>query len=210
MALQDFVDKLPEDVRDAYKAELDGVAVIRSREDAKKLFESNAFVRSEKDALVSITTENYSKKFQEEKLPGLLEAEYKKRNPDADPKDIETKNLREALEKMQRDMILKDRKADAVAKLAAQGIPVELAEFAIDADETAYGSKIEKLTGLKAWLETEVQKKLAEKLGNQGSPRGGGSGQVDFSKMTQTEVMQYAQKGKAEEAEVLEWAKKRK
>jgi hypothetical protein len=86
---------------------------------------------------------------------------------------------------------------------------VSLADLALDIDEPQFNAKLELLTGLKTWKEEAVSKALAEKLGNQGSHKGGTPPSVDFSKMSITEVMEYAKKGPAEMAQVLEFQKRK-
>jgi hypothetical protein len=214
MALQDFVDALPEDKRESYKAEISRAVVIASESDAETFASSNELLKKAnqryRDGKLNETKAEFLKNFHEKELPGLLEQKYKEKHPDADPKDLAYKALEEKLNSIQRDGTLKERKAVALQKLAEAGLPVSLADLAIDMDETNFGSKLELLASLKAWKEEEVAKALAEKLGNQGTPKAGSTGTMDFSKMSQTEVMAYARKGPAEEKAVTEWLAKRK
>ena len=171
--LQDFIDKLPEDSREAFKAEIAHAIVIANREDAAKQIAENQFLKSERDAIISRTTDNYAQKFQAEKLPGLIEEEYKKRNPPKDPKDQALAEMEKRLKDMERAAVLKDRRNTAMQKLTEAGLPVDLAEFAIDEDENVFASKIEKLAGLKAWRDSEIERITKEKFGNQKPPVGG-------------------------------------
>jgi 3-methyladenine DNA glycosylase Tag len=95
----DFSTVIPEDKREAFKSALsqfDGAVKIASREDAEKLFESNDFIKSAKDAYISKATEAHDKNFKEKTLPGLIQEELKKNVPK--PKDPE---LAAALERVE-------------------------------------------------------------------------------------------------------------
>ena len=171
--LESYVDKLPEDIREQFKADTAGLVSIKNREDAAKLISENPHLKSERDAIISRTTENYALKFREEKLPGIVQDEIKKLNPPKDPKDQALAEMQAELAKMKRDALLKDRKAVAMQKLTEAGLPADLSDFALDEDENVFASKIEKLTGLKAWRDAEVDKIAKERFGNQKPPVGG-------------------------------------
>jgi hypothetical protein len=209
MNLIDFIDKLPEADREAYKATIANALIIANREDAANHIAENQFLKSQRDAIISRTTDNYAIKFREEKLAGLVDEEYKKRNPPKDAKDQAIADMEAKLKKMERDAILKDRKAVAMQKLTEAGLPADLADFALDEDENAFASKIEKLSGLNAWKEAEIKKALTGAVGNQKAPIGGNNGPVDFSKMSMTEAMEYAAQGPEQKAQVMAWQKKR-
>jgi len=209
MALDTFIEKIPEADREAYKAEIANALFITDKDQAAKLLLEHPILKSAKDSYESKAVAAFEKRFLDEKVPGLIEQKYKEKHPDADPKDLAYKALEEKLNSIQRDGTLKERKAVALQKLAEAGLPVSLADLAIDMDETNFGTKLELLASLKAWKEEEVAKALAEKLGNQGPQKTGVTGQQDFSKMSQTEVMAYARKGPAEEKAVTDWLAKK-
>ncbi len=209
MAIDQFVEMIPEGSREAFKAEIAKAVFIEDVAGAKEVLLKHPILASARDSFVTEAVKTYDKNFNE-KLPSLIEQKYKEKHPDADPKDLAYKALEEKLNAIQREGTLKERKAVALQKLAEAGLPVSLADLAMDLDETAFGSKLELLSSLKAWKEEEVAKALAEKLGNQGTPKAGSTGTMDFSKMSQTEVMAYARKGPAEEKAVNEWLAKRK
>lgn len=171
--LESYVDKLPEEFREQFKADIAGLVSIKSREDAAKLIAEHPHLKSERDAIISRTTENYALKFREEKLPGLLQEEVKKLNPPKDPKDQALAEMQAELAKMKRDALLKDRKAVAMQKLTEAGLPVDLSDFALDEDENIFASKIDKLLGLNAWVESERKKALTGAVGSQSSPKQG-------------------------------------
>jgi hypothetical protein len=175
MNLQDFIDKLPESDREAYKATIANALIISNREDAAKYIGEHPHLRSERDAIISRTTDNYAVKFREEKLQALVDEEYKKRNPPKDAKDQALADMQKQLADMKREAVLKDRRATAMQKLTEAGLPADLADFALDEDENIFASKIEKLSGLNAWKEAEIKKALTGAVGNQTAPKGGNS-----------------------------------
>lgn len=210
MALDSFVEKIPEGDREAFKAEIAKGIFIEDIAQAKEVLLKHPILSSARDSFVTDAVKTYDKNFTETKLPGLIEAKYKERHPDADPKDLAYKALEEKLTAMQTESTLKERKATALQKLAEQGLPVTLADLAVDKDEAQFSTKLELLAAVKKWHEDEIAKVKGEILGNQGKPKAGGTGSVDFSKMSQFDVMAYAKKGAAEEAEVTAWLKSRK
>jgi hypothetical protein len=208
--LDKFVEKLPEGDREAYKQAIAHAVVIQNREDAAKLISENPYLKSERDAIISRTTDNYAAKFKEEKLPDIVKEELRKLNPAKTPEQIENEELRATVKKIQRDALLKDRKAQAMQKLTEAGLPVDLADFALDEDENIFASKIEKLSGLAAWKEAEIKKALTGAVGNQKPPQGGNKPSAGFAGMTTTEIMSYAAQGPSQAAEVMEWQKQKK
>jgi len=204
MALQDFVDALPEDKRESYKAEISKAVIIASESDAETFAGSNELLKKAnqryRDGKLNETKTEFMRNFNERELPSLLEQKYKEKHPDADPKDLAYKALEEKLNSMQRDGTLKERKAVALQKLAELELPVSLADLALDMDETAFGSKLELLSSLKTWKEEAVAKALAEKLGNQGAPKGGSSAanvmsEDAFKKLPPKDKAAFMQKG---------------
>ncbi len=203
--LDKFIDLLPEEHRAEFKGLIGNTIIVSNREDAAKAISENSFLKSERDAIISRTTDNYAVKFKEEKLPGLLEEEYKKKNPPKDAKDQAILDMQNQLADMKRQALLKDRRALAMQKLTESGLPVDLADFAIHEDENIFGSNIEKLSGLVAWKEAAIKQALTGAVGNQKPPQGGANSTLDFSKMSQTEVMKFAGQGQAEKEAVTKW-----
>lgn len=200
MALTDFVDALPEDKREAYKAEIATAVQIKDRETVAKLFREHKDVKAEFDAEISRMALKHEEKFRAEKLPSLVEEEYRKRNPPKDEREKALEEMRGQLAKMQREALLKDRRVTALQKLTENGIPSELADFALDEDESVFNAKVERLLGLKAWGDSLVNKALSEKLGNQGKPKGGDGGgksisRAEFDKLSPGEQATIARSG---------------
>ena len=177
MALDQFVEKIPEADREAYRQEIAHAVLVTDKEVAAKLLAEHPFLKSAKDSYESKAVAAFEKRFSEEKLPSLIEAKYKEKHPDADPKDLAYKALEEKLNAMQREGTLKERKTVALQKLAEAGLPVSLADLAIDMDETQFGAKLDLLATLKEWRDAEVNKIVSQKLGNQAQPRAGSTNQ---------------------------------
>jgi len=204
--LDKFLDLLPEENRAEFKAMIGSTIIINNREDAAKAISENQYLKSERDAIISRTTDNYAVKFREEKLPGLLDEEYKKKNPPKDAKDQALADMQKELAEMKRQALLKDRKAAAMQKLTELDLPVDLADFAIDEDENVFASKIERLSGLKTWKEAELKKALTGAVGNQ-KPQATGSEtnsvEVQYNKALQSGDIAQAMALKARLAESL-------
>ena len=162
--LDQYIEKLPEADREAFKAIISKAIFVNSRDEADKVIENNPFLKSSREATISRTTEVYDARFKAEKLTGLVEEEIKKRNPAKDPRDIALQDMESKIKKMELDGVLKERKVQAMQKLSEAGLPADLAEFAIHEDESIFASKIERLSGLKAWRDVAVQEALAGKL----------------------------------------------
>jgi hypothetical protein len=178
MNLLDFVNDLPEEKRESFKAMAQNALVIANREDAAKYIAEHPHLKSERDAIISRTTDNYAVRFKEEKLPGIMADELKKLNPPKDAKDQALADMQKELADMKRQALLKDRRATALQKLTEAGLPADLADFALDEDENIFSSKLEKLSGLNAWKEAEIKKALTGAVGNQATPKGGQSKDV--------------------------------
>lgn len=168
MALELYVDKLPEDIRETFKAEIGKYVQVDSRESAKSVLTSNQHFNAEFQAALSLKHEESMRKFQSEKLPELIETEIKKRST-KDPATLEIEKLRQEIAEKDRQMTLKERKSQAIAELSKLGLDPELADFVLDSDEDQFKAKIEKLTGkVTSWRDEEMKKKLAEVLGQKG------------------------------------------
>lgn len=204
--LDKYIELLPEEHRAEYKQAIANTVIIGSREDAARLFNDNQYLRSERDAVISRATDNYAVKFREEKLPGIVQDELKKLNPPKDAKDQALAEMQAELAKMKRDALLKDRRAVAMQELTKIGLPVDLADFAIDEDENIFASKIEKLSGLNAWKESELKKALNGAVGNQKAQTTGtetNSVEVQYNKALQSGDIAQAMALKAKLAESL-------
>ena len=205
MNLLDFVNDLPEDKRESFRAMAQNALVIANREDAAKYIAEHPHLKSERDAIISRTTDNYAVRFKEEKLPGIMADELKKLNPPKDAKDQAIEEARNEAKALRREWMLEKRTAEATKRLSELGLPISLAKYAVDEDENIFSSKIEELSGLNAWKEAEIKKALTGAVGNQATPKGGQVGAIDFNTMSQTAIMQFASRGQPEKEAVTQW-----
>lgn len=78
-------------------------------------------------------------------LQGLVNAEVKKRFPDADPKDVEIANIKAQLEAVQRDAARKELLIKAQSIAAEKKLPASLIGFFVGEDEKATTKNIDVL-----------------------------------------------------------------
>ena len=209
MALDLYADKLPEDIREAFKAEISKYVQVDSREAAKALLTTNPHFSAEFQSALSLKHEDSMKRFQAEKMPALIEEEIKKRGT-KQPWEIEIEKLKSEAAEKDRQLTLRERKAQAIAELSKIGLDPDLADFVLDEDEAQFKGKIEKLTGkVTSWRDAEI-KKAGIKAYGQGTPVAGSPGSVDFSKMTGTELMKFAGQSPENAAAVVQWQKTKK
>jgi len=180
---EDFGTALPEDKREAFKSAvsaLDGAVKIDSRETVEKLAETNDYVKSWKDAVISKATASHDANFREKTLPGLIEEEIKKRGPKPkDPELAAALERVEALEKAKKQAEDENRRitqlSKVLPKLTEMGLEPEWADRLIgntDAETDELIAKFEK-SFTKA-RDSYTEKILKERFGNQGTPPGGG------------------------------------
>jgi hypothetical protein len=175
MALQDFVDALPEDRREAYKAEISKAVVIATEADAEKFADTNELLKKAnqryRDKKFEDTKTEFLKNFNEKDLPALLEAERKKGQKS--PLEIEMEELKAARLADKRELALEKQKTRALARAQAEGIPAELVERYIGETDEATDQGLEALFKVvKPWAEGREAKVKQELLGNQGNQRG--------------------------------------
>jgi len=202
--LQDFVDLIPEDKREAFNGLASKAVIINSREDVVNLRKVNPAFEAEFVNELRTKNEAFQAEFTTTKLPKIVDDEYRKRNPSKDQKDQQYEELQAQFAEMKREGIIKDRRAFAMQKLTEQELSAELADFAIDIDEAGFNTKLDKLTGItKGLIDAAVKKALTGAVGQQKSPPSGGSQTLDFSKMSMTEVMAYAAQSPAHAEQVV-------
>ncbi len=68
-------------------------------------------------------------------LQGLIDAKVKEMYPDADPKDTELAGLKAELERMKAEALRKDLTNKALTIATEKGLPVDLVQFFVGADE---------------------------------------------------------------------------
>jgi hypothetical protein len=199
MPLNDFIADLPADKQDAYKAELAKYTEIAS------IDRHPEFQRQ-----LSLKHEGTMANWQRDKLPVLIDEEIKKRGT-KQPWEIEIEKMKAENVELQRQAILKDRKSQAIAELAKHGIDPDLADFVITDDETKFGENMNRLVGKVTAFRDSALKTEKEKIYSQGgSPKAGQSGAGGLEAMSQTELMDYAKRGPAEQAQVIAFAKSKR
>ncbi len=199
MPLSDFAADLPAEKQDAYKQELAKYTEIASI-DKHPEFQRQL---SQKHAATMEV-------WQKDRLPQIVEEEIKRRGT-KDPATIEIEKLRAEIAEKDRQMTLKERKAQAVAELAKHGINPDLADFVITDDEAKFGQNIERLVGnITAYRDTALKTEKEKIYSQGGSPKAGQSGAGGLEAMSQTELMNYAKRGPAEQAQVIEFAKRKR
>jgi hypothetical protein len=181
MNLKELVAKLPEaDRGEAEKAIQEAIvagnplAGIDSNEKAAAYIQGNRYFKGALDAEISARVISHDERFQKEKLPGLVEAEIKKRNPEKDPLRIELDALKAEREAEKAELKRERLKALAIKKAADAGIPADDIERFIDEDEDRTGAAVDGYA--KRWhasVDKAVEAKLKERLGNNGIPKNG-------------------------------------
>lgn len=105
---------------------LDGVKKFLKEND-----EGKTYLQSIADKRVTDGIETFKKK----NLQGLVDAEYKKQHPEADPKDTEIAKLKKQFEDMQKESLKKDLTNKALKTMTEKKLPSDLVNFIVGADE---------------------------------------------------------------------------
>lgn len=131
----------------------DRVSKFLDTEDGKKILEPLYHSHFSK-SLETWKTNNLTK---------LVNEEYKKRHPDADPKDTALAELKAELEKMKAESARKDLTNKALTIATEKKLPIELVDFFVGEDETATTDNLNKFeTAFNAALEKMVTAKLGQ------------------------------------------------
>jgi len=194
--MQEFIDLLPEDKREAFKSEL-----------GKYVLTNDIGKHPEFQRQLSLKHETTMANWQKEKLPEIIEAEVRKRSTKS-PEVLEIEALRNKIEQSERNSLLKERKVQAITEFSKLGLDPDLSDFVLIEDEDKFKATINNLTGkLSSWRDKELQKYKSEIFGNNPPPKRGENGSSDFSKMTMSEVMAYASQSPEAKQAVLDWQK---
>lgn len=154
---------------------LGGLDTFKEKINKDKDFKS--FIDSEKDK----HAEKYNKTWQDNNLQKLIDEKVKELYPDEDPKDSELKKLRIEMESMKKETLKKELTNKALKKMTDEGLPTDLVDFLVGADEDSTVKNIdlfkEKFTSK---LETTVKERLKD---NSYTPPSGANepqGSLDF------------------------------
>ena len=144
---------------------LDGVKKFLEEND-----EGKTYLQSVADKRVTDGIETFKKN----NLQKLIDEEYKKQHPDADPKDTELAKMKAQLEQMQKDTARKELTNKALKEAQEKKLPTELIDYFVGEDEKTTKANLETLTGVFSKhdeaLKTEILK------GNAYIPPAGGGG----------------------------------
>lgn len=130
--VQDFLstNKDSDDVK-TFVAGLNPLSVDRVKDFVGKDKDAASWLDSEKDKHATKSLETWK----QNNLQGLVDTEYKKQHPDADPKDTEIAKLKAEFEKMQADNARKDLTNKALKIAGEKKLPPDLVSFFIGKDE---------------------------------------------------------------------------
>lgn len=187
MALSDYVEALPEDKREAFKSEAAAIeaklakaVVVESKEDAQRLVESNELLKAVNQADRDRRYAEMVKKFEEEKLPALLEAERKKGQKQ--PWEIEIEKLKAENEAAKRESLLERQKSRALAKASEMGIPASLIDRFVGLTDEETDAGLKALADTVLPYRDNAVKAALEKVGSQPAPKGGQASVVEITR----------------------------
>ena len=117
-----------------------------------------SFADSEKDKHLQKGLETFKKN----NLQSLVDIEYKKQHPDADPKDTKIAELEAKYEQMQKDAARKELTNKALKVAQEKKLPIELIDYFVGSDEDATKANLKILTDVLSKhdeaLKTEILK----------------------------------------------------
>lgn len=182
--LTKYIDLLPEDQREAFKADIARAVFVNTKEDAERFVESNPLLKAINQGDRDTRLAAAEKKWREETLPKLLEAE--KAKGQKSPLELQVEQLLKENEAAKREALIERQKNRAIAKANEIGVPLGLIDKYVGTtdEETDEGLRILSET-LLPWREGAVKKEL-EKYGSQKTPVGGAAAGVITRESLQT------------------------
>ncbi|AZV58836.1 DUF4355 domain-containing protein [Clostridium sp. AWRP] len=142
---------------------LDGVKKFLEEND-----EGKTYLQSVADKRVTDGIETFKKN----NLQNLVDEEYKKQHPEADPKDTEIAKLKKQFEDMQKENLKKDLTNKALKTMTEKKLPTDLVNFIVGADEDTTNKNLETLEKVFSThdeaIKTEILKDGTYKPGGQG------------------------------------------
>lgn len=116
--------------------------------------------------------------FKEKTMPSIIEEEIKKRNPQADPKDLELQKLQAQIDSIQKEATRKDLTLKATKLATERKLPVSIIDYFIGDTEEITVSNLEKFEKVfNERLSVAVENQL--KSNNHVPPAEGGKGKTD-------------------------------
>lgn len=147
---------------------LDGVKKFLAEDESGK-----SYLQSETDKRVTDGIETFKKK----NLQKLIDEEYKKQHPEADPKDTKLAEMEKKLEDIQKEAIRKDLTNKALKVMTEKKLPVDLVDYFIGTDETATMANLNGFAKILEAHDKGVKEDLLKQ--NQYTPPAGGNGGSD-------------------------------
>lgn len=144
-----------------------GLEAVKEKVKSDKDFKS--WLDSEKDKHLQKGIET----FKGNNLQKLVEEEYKKQHPEADPKDSELAKMRKQLEDMQKEAVRKDLTNKAIKIATEKKLPVELVDFIVGENEESTNKNLETLTTIFTKYSENIKTELLKN--NSYVPPGGGA-----------------------------------
>lgn len=136
-------------------------------DDYKSMIENNAeikgYYKSSFDSAVGSAVTNHDKKFNEEKLPKIIEEELKKySNKDKTPEQIKLEELEQKLASMEKEKTKAELSSKYQKILSEKGLPVDLTDYILgDGNEDNINANIEKFSTMFSTItDTKVNEKL--------------------------------------------------
>lgn len=171
MALKDYAELLPEDKREAYKAEIDKAVFIESKEDAERIAATNQYMKAVSQSIIDKRFQDREEKFKKDELPKLLEEERKK----GQKSELELKFDEEVKrrEKLERDIAIERQKTRALKIATEKGIPAELIDGYIGETEIETDERLDKLFKVVLPWRDKAVTEIKERYGTQKDPIGG-------------------------------------
>ncbi|MFA6809315.1 MAG: DUF4355 domain-containing protein [Eubacteriales bacterium] len=127
-----------------------------------------SFLDSEKDKHATKSLETWKTN----NLQKMVDEEYKKQHPEADPKDTEIAKLKKQFEDMQKESLKKDLTNKALKAMTEKKLPADLVNFIVGSDEDTTNKNLETLEKIfnqhDESIKTEILKNDTYKPGGQG------------------------------------------
>lgn len=165
-----------------------GLTLDAFKDKVKNDKDFKAYMDSEKD----IHSKKSFETWKTNNLQNLVNEEYKKQHPDADPKDTEIATLKKQFENMQKEALKKDLTNKALKTLTEKKIPTDLVNFIVGQDEDTTNKNLETLATIFSTHDEAIKTEILK--GNSYTPPGGKDntplGKSEVEKMT-NEVAQY-------------------
>lgn len=145
-----------EDVK-SFVSGLNPINLDRVKEFVGKDKDAQGWLDSEKDKHLQKGIET----FKNNNLQKLIDDQYKKQHPDADPKDTELANMKAEIEKMKQETLHKDLTNTALKIAQEKKLPANLINYFIGQDEETTKTNITALEKeFKNAVQTEVDSRL--------------------------------------------------